>query len=138
MLDAAWHHERVARAQHHRRLAAVGGPYGDVELAVEHEEELVGVLVHVPDVLAQGVCDPYVVVVDLRHDARAVDVVERGEGAGEVHGHRDGGHCQREGFRAGQAAAQGAEDWVDRKRKREDQAGLVALARWRFMETPYT
>ena len=47
---------------------------------VEDEEELIGVLVHVPDVLAQGVRDPYVVVVHLGDDARAVDVGETGEG----------------------------------------------------------
>ncbi len=34
-----------------RRTAAV--PQGDVELAVEYQEELIGVVMHMPDVLAR-------------------------------------------------------------------------------------
>ena len=68
-----------------RRLAAVGTSQRDVEFAVQDEEELVGVLVDVPDVLALGVGDADVIVVDTCHDARAVDVVERPEGAVHVY-----------------------------------------------------
>jgi hypothetical protein len=47
-----------------------------VELAGQHEEELVGVVVDVPDVVAQGVGYADVVVVHRGDDAGAVDVVE--------------------------------------------------------------
>jgi hypothetical protein len=47
-----------------------------VQLAVEHEEELVGRLVGVPDVLAVHLGDPDVVVVDGRDDPRAPQLVE--------------------------------------------------------------
>jgi uncharacterized Fe-S cluster protein YjdI len=70
------HDERVALTQHDGPLAASAIAQGDVELAVEHEEELVGVVMNVPHVLALGVRDADVVVVDPGHDPRAVDLVE--------------------------------------------------------------
>jgi hypothetical protein len=48
-----------------------------VELTFEDKKELVGVVVDVPDVLTLGVGDPDVVVVDMGHDSRAVDVLKR-------------------------------------------------------------
>jgi hypothetical protein len=66
-------------------LAAVL-PQRDADLAVEDQEELVGVLVHVPDVLAPDMRDPDVVVVDPADDPRAVHVAEAGQRLAEVHG----------------------------------------------------
>jgi hypothetical protein len=57
----------------------------DVELPLDDEEELVGVLVHVPDVLSQGVRDAHVVVVHADHDPRAVDIVKGSEGGRQIH-----------------------------------------------------
>lgn len=51
----------------------------DVESSVEDEEELVGVLMAVPHVLAKRVGDANVIVVHSRHDARAVHLTERTE-----------------------------------------------------------
>src|SRR6266487_803930 len=51
-------------------------------------EELVGIVVDVPDMLASGVRDPYVVVVHAGHDPRAVDVVEGRQRVGQVDGCR--------------------------------------------------
>jgi len=86
VLDALGHDVGVAGAQHHRGFAAIGIADSDVELAVQDEKELIGVLVDVPDVFAQRMCDPYVVVVHPSHDPRAVDVVEGGQGRGQVDG----------------------------------------------------
>src|SRR5580658_8140859 len=63
VLGPPGHHEDLARAQAHGPLA-VGVAQRDVEPAVEHQEELVGVVVYVPDVLAAGMGNPDVVVVD--------------------------------------------------------------------------
>lgn len=48
----------------------------DVEPSVEHEEQLVGVVVHMPYVLTPDVGDADVVVVHPGDDPRTVDVVE--------------------------------------------------------------
>ena len=48
-------------------------------------KKLVGVLVHVPDVVAAGVGDSYVVVIDPADDPRAVNVAERGQRLVQVH-----------------------------------------------------
>src|SRR5262249_33170257 len=88
VLGAPGHDEYVALVEHDGGLAAVGAAQRDVEPAVEDEEELVGLVVDVPDVLAPGVGDPDVVVVHAGHDPRAVDVVERRQGPGQVHGLR--------------------------------------------------
>ena len=64
----------------------LGAPQRDVEPAVEDEEELVGVGVDVPHVVARGVGDPHVVVVDPGHDARTVDLLERRQRLGQVDG----------------------------------------------------
>jgi hypothetical protein len=79
--------EGVALAQDDRVLGFAVAQV-DLELAVEDEEELVGVLVHVPHVLAGGVGDLDVVVVHPGHDPRAVDLVEGRQCRGEVHGFR--------------------------------------------------
>jgi hypothetical protein len=63
-----------------------GVPDRDVELAVKDQEELVGVAVHVPEVLALRVRDPDVVVVHAGHDPRAVDIVEGGQRLGQIDG----------------------------------------------------
>ena len=52
MLGAHGYHERVALPQDDRGFPAIRVAKGDVELAVEDEEELIGVRVCVPDVLA--------------------------------------------------------------------------------------
>jgi hypothetical protein len=77
------HHEDVAGAQADGALPAVFAQR-HVERAVEHEEELIGVLVHVPYVFSARVRDPDVVVVDPADDPRAVDVAESGQGLGQV------------------------------------------------------
>src|SRR3954466_9811823 len=69
---ASRHHIHVAGPQRHRRLAAVVVAKSDLEFAVDHEEELVSVLMDVPDVLAKRVSDPDVVVVDPGHDPGAI------------------------------------------------------------------
>ena len=56
----------------------------DVEDSVEDEEELVGVVVAMPHVVAQGVCDPYVVVVHAGDDARAVHLIEAVQRSREI------------------------------------------------------
>ncbi len=61
-------------------------PHGDVELAVEDEEEFVGVFVDVPEVLTSGMRDPNVVIIDLGNDSRAVYVVKRLECLGQIDG----------------------------------------------------
>jgi hypothetical protein len=43
----------IARAQHDRGLPPGAVPQSDVELPVEDQEELVGVVVHVPHVLSE-------------------------------------------------------------------------------------
>jgi len=77
VLDPSGHREGVAGPEHDRGLCAVGSAHGDVELAVEDQEEPVGVLVDMPHVLALRVRDAHVVV-HPGHDPRAVDVVEPG------------------------------------------------------------
>lgn len=44
---------------------------GDAQLPVEYQEELIGVVVDMPDVLAHHLGNAHVVVVDARNDARA-------------------------------------------------------------------
>nr|pir hypothetical protein SCGD3.04 - Streptomyces coelicolor [Streptomyces coelicolor] len=64
--------------------ALAGGlAQGDVQCAVEDEEELVGVVVHVPDVLALDLRDADVVVVDGGDDTGAPLLGEGGEGGGQ-------------------------------------------------------
>jgi hypothetical protein len=57
VLGAPGHHERVALAQHHSAHLAVRLTQRDVEPAVKDQEELVGVLVGVPDMLTLDVRD---------------------------------------------------------------------------------
>ena len=84
-LGSARHREDVTSLQHDRAVAQ-----GDRQLAVQHQEELVGVVMGVPDVLAAHLGHPDVVVVDPGHDARAPQVVEGGQGRGQ--GDRFVGH----------------------------------------------
>src|SRR6185437_13139323 len=76
VLGAPGHHERVATAQFHDGDLAVRAAQGHVEPAVEDQEELVSVLVNVPDMLAPDVRHAHVVVVHPGHDARAVHLIE--------------------------------------------------------------
>jgi hypothetical protein len=71
--------EDVAGAQLGGALPAVGAAQRDGEPAGDHQEKFIGVLVDVPDVLALGVRDLNVVIVNPADNARAVNVVEGGQ-----------------------------------------------------------
>src|SRR5262245_43336686 len=62
VLGAPGHHEGVAHSKLHRCFAAINRPNCDVKSAIKDQEELVGVVVHVPHVLTPGVGDLYVIV----------------------------------------------------------------------------
>jgi hypothetical protein len=68
------------------RALPAGLAQGDVQLPVEHQEELVGVVMDMPDVLALDLGDAYVVVVDARDDAGAPQGVEGRQGLAEGDG----------------------------------------------------
>jgi len=85
VLGALRDHEDLPRAQAHGPLTAAI-PQGDIELAVEYQEELIGVVVHMPDVLTPDMRDPDVVVVDPADDPRAVDVAEGGQRLAQADG----------------------------------------------------
>lgn len=91
MLSADRHHEDLSRVQADGAFTAPVVPEADVELAIEHEEELGGVVMDVPDVLTMGMRDPDVVVVNPADDPRAVDVAEGGRSFAKVD--RLGGHA---------------------------------------------
>src|SRR5829696_4569062 len=74
MFDAAWHDEQIAFHKLHRAVAEF-----DLELALEHEEEVVGVRMAVPDELALGLYHLDLVVVDRRDDARREALIEERE-----------------------------------------------------------
>src|SRR6476469_180253 len=86
---APGHHEDLVPAQDDGPLPVVFTK-ADVDGPVEHEKELVGVGVHVPDVLPGEAGEPDVVVVEVGDDARTPGVGERGEdvveGDGLAHG----------------------------------------------------
>jgi pimeloyl-ACP methyl ester carboxylesterase/AraC-like DNA-binding protein len=86
VLPALGNHEDITGVQLDGSLTAIWIAQRDVEPAVDHEEELVCLLVDVPDVLAPRVSDLDVVVVDAAEDARAVDVAEGGQCLGEADG----------------------------------------------------
>jgi AraC-like DNA-binding protein len=87
MLGAPGHHEHVSGPQFHGPFAtAAGVTERNIELPAEHQEELVGVVVAMPDVLTAGVCDTDVVVIDPADDPGQVDLVELGERGADVHG----------------------------------------------------
>jgi hypothetical protein len=71
MLYSSRNDEDVAAMQVDGPCAAVGISKANVEVAVQNEEELVGVVVDMPDMLALHFGDSYVVVIDSRDDARA-------------------------------------------------------------------
>ncbi len=85
MFDPAWNDVYRTAGKGDDAFGALPGAVGvavaqgDVELAVEHEEELVCVLVHVPNVLALHLGDPDVVVVHAGDDAWAPQGVEAGQ-----------------------------------------------------------
>ena len=79
MLDAFRHDEHLARAERHGAVAQL-----DVELAFEHQEEIVGLVVLVPDELALHLHDHDVVVVELRDRARRPVLREGRELVGEI------------------------------------------------------
>ena len=76
MLEATRNDEGIPRPESDRRLDAPRVAHRDVQRAVDDQEELVGVLVHVPDVIAAGFGDLDVVRVHAAGDPRAVEVVE--------------------------------------------------------------
>ncbi len=79
MLDAFGDHEDVPLVQLGGAFLAVGFAHRDVKLAIDDQEELIGVLVDVPDVLARGMRDLDVIIVDPADNAWAVDIVEGGQ-----------------------------------------------------------
>jgi predicted nucleic acid-binding protein len=79
MLHPPRHHENVAVMQRHRPLAPVF-PQRDMHDPFEHQEELVRVRMHMPQMLTPEVRDLDVVVVDPPGDPRVVRVGEGGQG----------------------------------------------------------
>lgn len=79
MLGSLRHDERVTLVELDDRLSAVSVPNSDIEPASEDQEELVGFVMAMPDMLTQRVCDPHVIVVHRGHDAGAIHLVKRGE-----------------------------------------------------------
>jgi hypothetical protein len=65
VFDAAWHDEQVALPKLHRAVAEF-----DLEIALEHQEEIVGVRVAVPDELALDLYHFDLVVVCLASHSR--------------------------------------------------------------------
>ena len=76
MFDSLRHDEGVPLDEVDQCFGSVAVTDRDVEDSVEDEEELVGVVVAMPHVVAQGVCNPHVVVVHASDDARAVHLIE--------------------------------------------------------------
>src|SRR5215204_292741 len=74
MFDAAWHDEQIALPQLHGAVAEF-----DLELALEHEKEIVGVRIAVPDELALDLDDLDLVAVHRCHDAWREALVEQRE-----------------------------------------------------------
>lgn len=83
MLGSLRHHEGVVHTEFDASFATTVTKI-DRELPLEHEEELVGVGVSVPQVFALHLGDPYVVIVDLGHDSRAPHLGERVEHGVEI------------------------------------------------------
>ena len=79
MLDALGDHGDVTGTQLGGAFPAAGFAQRDVELAVNHQEKLIGVLVDVPDVLTRGVRDLDVIIINPADNAWAVDIVEGGQ-----------------------------------------------------------
>jgi len=72
MLGPLRHHERVTFGQPNRGLETALIAKGDVEPSSENQEELVSVVVAVPDVITERVGDSYVIVVHRGHNAGAL------------------------------------------------------------------
>lgn len=86
MFDTARDDVGVTRAKRHGVLTPVLGLDRNVEPAFEDQEELVRVLMNMPDVISFGVSDSHVVVIDSSNDPRAVDLVEGSERFTQVDG----------------------------------------------------
>ena len=86
MLDALGDHKDVTCTEFGGAFLAIRFAQHDVELAVDHQEELIGVLMDVPDVLTRGVRHFDVVIIDPAHDPGAVDIVEGGQRLAEADG----------------------------------------------------
>jgi AraC-like DNA-binding protein len=91
VLGAFGDHEDVPGAQLDGSFLAAGLAQRDGESAVDHQEELIGVLVDVPDVLTRGMRDLDVVVINPADDARAINVIECGKCLAQTDGR--GGHA---------------------------------------------
>ncbi len=88
MLRAARNGEdRPPREQHH--ALPLGLAQGDVQVAVEYQEEFVGVVVDVSDVFALDLGDADVAVVHARDDAGAPQGIEGGQSRAEGNGARN-------------------------------------------------
>jgi AraC-like DNA-binding protein len=86
VLDAFGDHEDVTGVQLGGAFLAVGFAQRHVELAVDDQEELIGVLVDVPDVLAGGVRHFDVVIINPADNACAVNIVEGSQGLAQADG----------------------------------------------------
>src|ERR671918_325266 len=84
VLRAPGDHEGIALVELHQGLVAVAVPDCDVEAPLQHQEELVGVLVDVPHMVAARLGDAHVVVVHPGDDAGTVDLVERRQRLAEI------------------------------------------------------
>src|SRR3954452_18032740 len=79
MLDAFRHDEHLAGAKRHGAVAQL-----DVEHALEHEEEIIGIVVLVPDEFALELRNHHVVAVVGGHCAWRENIREGGELLGEI------------------------------------------------------
>lgn len=84
VLDTTWHDKRVALPKLDHAFAALRIAQCEVKVTVENEEELVGVVVDVPDLVSPRVGDLDGVIVHACHDSRAVEVVEGCERLAQV------------------------------------------------------
>jgi hypothetical protein len=80
VLDAAWDDEQLALLEHDVPVAQL-----DRQASLQDEEEVVGLVVLVPDELAEHLHDDQLVVVQVADDARAVRAVEKAQLLGQVH-----------------------------------------------------
>jgi AraC-like DNA-binding protein len=79
VLGAFGDHEDVPGAQLDGAFLAAGPAQRDGESAVDHQEELIGALMDVPDVLTRGMRNLDVVVINPADNARTVNVIECGK-----------------------------------------------------------
>src|SRR3954454_18211033 len=79
VLDALRHHEQLARPEHHVAVAQL-----ERQLAAEHEEEVVGLVVLVPDELPEHLHRDQLVVVHIADQAGLIGLGKQGELLGEI------------------------------------------------------